>query len=139
MQSWQEAPEPLRRAVEALELVPADEQLRALQGLADEQGIELAEEVALILEARKVARRRVAQMSDAQVRTRAHEVMQAAVASGRLSPQTMAEILAAGDLRARVVEFIANGYIRASPRPSQELRRILRCDAGDRSREEDPE
>ena len=126
MQTWQEAPEALRRAIEALELVPADEQLAALRGLADAQGMELAEEVARILVARKVARRRVARMSDDQIRARAEEVMGAAVDAGQLTPQAMAEMMAAADLRAKMVEFIANGHLRASPRPGEELRRTLR-------------
>lgn len=130
MQTWQEAPEALRRAIEALELVPADEQLAALRGLADAQGMELAEEVARILVARKVARRRVAQMSDAQIRARAQEVMGEAVNAGQLTPQAMGEMMAAADLRAKMVEFVANGHLRASPRPSEEVRRMLRGETG---------
>jgi hypothetical protein len=139
MQTWQEAPEALRRAIEALELVPADEQLAALRGLAEAQGMDLAEEVARILVARKVARRRVAQMSESQIRGRAQEVMQAAVDSGQLTPQAMAEMMAAADLRAKLVEFVANGYLRASPTPSEELRRMLRGETGADSLGEDAE
>jgi hypothetical protein len=139
MQTWQEAPEALRRAIEALELVPADEQLAALRGLADAQGMELAEEVARILVARKVARRRVAQMSDSQIRARAQEIMGAAVDAGQLTQQAMAEVMAAADLRAKMIEFIANGHLRASPKPTQELRRMLRGETGTDALDEDGE
>ena len=137
MQTWDEAPEVLRRAIEALELVPPDEQLAALRGLVANDGMELAEEVARILVARKVGRRCVAQMSDRQVMEKAKDVMHAAVTSGQLTEEAMDEIVAAGDLRAKVVEFIANGYMRTAPRPHPELRRILRGEAGPSSLDED--
>ena len=136
MQTWGEAPEVLRRAVEALELVTVEEQLAALRRLAENDGMELAEEVARLLLARKVGRRRVAELSDSQVISRASEVMEGAVASGQLTQDAMAEIMAAGDLRAKLAEFIANGYMRTTPRPDPKLRRILRGDAGPDSADE---
>jgi hypothetical protein len=139
MQTWQEAPEALRGAIEALELVPVDERLTALRGLVNEDGTELAEELARILVARKLGRRRVAQMSDVDVRAKAEEVMRVAVASGQLTEPAMREILAAGDLRTRVIEFIANGYLRTSPRANPKLQRILRGEAGPSSLDDEVE
>ena len=129
MTTWEDAPDAFRRAVEALEVVPADEQVAALRGLAEDGGTDLAEEVARVLVARKVGRQLVDQMSDRQVVGKATNVMQAAVEAGQLNEERMAEVLAAGDLRAKVAEFVANGYIRTSPAPNPELRRMLRGDA----------
>lgn len=129
MTTWEDAPEAFRRAIEALEVVPADEQVVALRGLAEDDGTDLAEEVARVLVARKVGRRWVDQMSEPQVLQKATNVMQAAVEAGQLNEEGMAEVLAAGDLRAKVAEFIANGYIRSAPAPNPELRRMLRGEA----------
>jgi hypothetical protein len=129
MTTWEDAPEAFRRAIEALEVVPADEQVVALRGLAEDDGTDLAEEVARVLVARKVGRRWVDQMSEPQVLEKATNVMQAAVDAGQLDEEGMAEVLAAGDLRAKVAEFIANGYIRSAPAPNPELRRMLRGEA----------
>ena len=129
MTTWEDAPDAFRRAVEALEIVPADEQVAALRGLAEDDGTDLAEEVARVLVARKVGRQLVDQMSDRQIVDKATNVMQAAVEAGQLNEEMMAEVLAAGDLRAKVAEFVANGYVRSSPAPNQELRRMVRGEA----------
>jgi hypothetical protein len=129
MTTWEDAPDAFRRAIEALEVVPADEQVAALRGLADDDGTDLAEEVARVLVARRVGREWVDQMSDAEVVEKARTVMQAAVEEGQLNEERMAEVLAAGDLRAKVAEFVANGYIRSSPAPNPALQRMLRGEA----------
>ncbi len=129
MTTWDETPDAFRRAIEALEEVPADEQVTALQGLAEDDGMELAEEVTRVLVGRMVGRQLVSEMSDLQVLEKASDVMQAAVEAGQLSQEAMAEVLAAGDLRTKVTEFVANGYIRSSPAPNAELRRMLRGEA----------
>jgi hypothetical protein len=51
----------------------------------------------------------------------------------------MAEMMAAADLRAKLIEFIANGHLRASPEPSQELRRMLRGETATDSLDDDRE
>jgi hypothetical protein len=129
MTTWEDAPDAFRRAIEALEVVPADEQVAALRGLAEDNGTDLAEQLARVLIARMVGRQCVDQMSEQQVREKARRVMQGAVEAGQLSEEGMAEVLAAGDLRAKVAEFVANGYIRSSPGPNPQLRRMLRGDA----------
>jgi hypothetical protein len=129
MTTWEDAPDAFRRAIEALEVVPADEQVEALRGLAADNGPHLAEELARVLVARMVGRQCVDQMSEPQVLQKAENVMQAAVEAGQLSEEAMDEVLAAGDLRAKVAEFVANGYIRSSPAPNPELRRMLRGEA----------
>jgi hypothetical protein len=129
MTTWEDAPDAFRRAIEALEEVPAPEQVAALQVLAKDNGEDLAEELARVLVARKVGRRWVDQVSESQVLEKATSVMRSAVEAGELSEEVMAEILAAGDLRAKVAEFVANGYILSSPAPNPELRRILEGEA----------
>jgi hypothetical protein len=129
MTTWEDAPDAFRRAIEALEAVPAPEQVAALQKLAKDNGEELAEELARVLVARKVGREWVDQVSESRVLEKATSVMRAAVEAGELSEEGMAEVLAAGDLRAKVAEFVANGYILSSPPPNPELRRIVRGEA----------
>lgn len=129
MTTWEDAPDAFRRAIEALEVVPADEQVAALRGLAEDDGTDLAEEVARVLVARRIGRQWVDQMSEPQVVEKARTVMQAAVEEGQLNEESMAEVLAAGDLRAKVAEFVANGYIRSSPAPNPALQRMLRGEA----------
>jgi hypothetical protein len=125
MTTWDDAPDAFRRAIEALERVPAPEQVAALQELAKDDGEDLAEELARVLVARKVGRQWVDQVSESRVLDKARSVMRAAVDAGELNEQAMAEVLAAGDLRAKVAEFVANGYILSSPAPNPELRRIV--------------
>ena len=129
MTTWEDAPDAFRRAIEALEVVPADEQVAALRGLAEDDGTNLAEEVARVLVGRRVGRQCVDQMSEPQVLEKARAVMQAAIEAGQLNEEGMAEVLAAGDLRAKVAEFVANGYIRSSSAPNPALQRMLRGEA----------
>jgi hypothetical protein len=129
MTTWEDAPDAFRRAIEALEVVPADEQVAALRGLAEDDGTNLAEEVARVLVGRRVGRQWVDQMSEPQVLEKARTVMQAAIEAGQLNEEGMAEVLAAGDLRAKVAEFVANGYIRSSSAPNPALQRMLRGEA----------
>jgi hypothetical protein len=68
-------------------------------------------------------------MSEPQVLEKARTVMQAAIEAGQLNEERMAEVLAAGDLRAKVAEFVANGYIRSSSAPNPALQRMLRGEA----------
>jgi hypothetical protein len=129
MTTWEDAPDAFRRAIEALEVVPADEQVAALRGLVEDDGTDLAEEVARVLVARRVGRQWVDQMSEPQVLEKARTVMEAAIGAGQLNEESMAEVLSAGDLRAKVAEFVANGYIRSSPVPNPALQRMLRGEA----------
>jgi hypothetical protein len=124
--TWEETPDAFRRAIEALEVVPADEQVGALQALTQDDEIDMAEELARVLVARRVGRQYVARRSDRQVFEKARAVMEAALKAGELTEETMAEVLAAGDLRAKAAEFVANGYILSSPTPNPELRQMLR-------------
>jgi hypothetical protein len=129
MTTWEDAPDAFRRAIEALEAVPAPAQVAALQELAKDNGEDLAEELARVLVARKVGRQWVDQVSESRVLEKATSVMRAAVEAGELSEQVMDEVLAAGDLRSKVAEFVANGYILSSPAPNPELRQIVRGEA----------
>jgi hypothetical protein len=129
MTTWEDAPDAFRRAIEALEAVPASEQVAALQALAKDNGEDLAEELARVLVGRNVGRQWVDQASDSQVLEKATSVMRAAVEAGELREEVMAEILAAGDLGAKVAEFVANGYILSTPAPNRALRHIVHGEA----------